>query len=223
LVRATWSKPSGNCASRTEECQFIVDRRAFEHSGCIDSGRRPLPELSRLAYASRWSRSHFSGGCRVRPGTYGRRPCCSSPSDLDRLYQKPEFESAPVSIFSQNLDPPIAYTSRWPCINYSRIQGSDAPRRMHRMFLRNGANRWHLYGDLHQPNIIRMEVVMPSWKQHLLQRERMTKDEQEVLLKLRSLRTDPNPPQEWISLSLEKEVLNRRVRTGGLPPGYIDQ
>jgi hypothetical protein len=71
--------------------------------------------------------------------------------------------------------------------------------------------------------LIRMEVVVPSWKQHLLQRERMTKDEQEVLLKLRSLRTDPNPPQEWISLSLEKEVLNKRVRTGGLPPGYIDQ
>jgi len=68
-----------------------------------------------------------------------------------------------------------------------------------------------------------MEVVVPSWKQHLLQRERMTKDEQEVLLKIRSLRTDPNPPQEWISLSLEKEVLNKRVRTGGLPPGYIDE
>jgi hypothetical protein len=56
--------------------------------------------------------------------------------------------------------------------------------------------------------------VVPSWKQHLLQRERMTKDEQKVLLKLRSLRTDPNPPQEWISLSWEKEVLNKRVRTG---------
>jgi hypothetical protein len=68
-----------------------------------------------------------------------------------------------------------------------------------------------------------MEVVVPSWKQHLLQRERMTKDEQEVLLKLRSLRTDANPPQEWISLSLEKEVLGKRVRTGGLPPGYIDE
>jgi hypothetical protein len=60
-------------------------------------------------------------------------------------------------------------------------------------------------------------------EQHLLQRERMTKDEQKVLLKLRSLQTDPNPPQEWISLSLEKEILNKRVRTGGLPPGYIDQ
>ena len=40
---------------------------------------------------------------------------------------------------------------------------------------------------------------------------------------LRSLRTDPNPPEEWISLSVEKEVLNKRVRTGGLPPGYVDQ
>ena len=67
-----------------------------------------------------------------------------------------------------------------------------------------------------------MEIVVPSWKQHLLQLERMTKNEKDILLKLRSLRTDPNPPQEWISLSLEKEVLNRRIRPGGLPPGYIE-
>jgi len=46
----------------------------------------------------------------------------------------------------------------------------------------------------------------------------MTKQEKDVLLKLRSLRTDTNPPEEWISLFVEKEVLNKRVRTGGLPP-----
>ena len=68
-----------------------------------------------------------------------------------------------------------------------------------------------------------MEVVVPSWKQHLLQRERMTKNEKEVIDKLRDLRIDPNPPEEWISLSVEKEVLNTRVRTGGLPPTYINQ
>jgi hypothetical protein len=68
-----------------------------------------------------------------------------------------------------------------------------------------------------------MEVVVPSWKQHLLQLERMTKTEKDILLKLRNLRIDPNPPEEWISFSVEKEVLNRRVRTAGLPPGYIDQ
>ena len=63
-----------------------------------------------------------------------------------------------------------------------------------------------------------MEVVVLSWKQHLLQSERMTKHEKDVLLKLRGLRTDPNPPEEWISLSVEKEVLSKRVRAGGLPP-----
>jgi hypothetical protein len=31
---------------------------------------------------------------------------------------------------------------------------------------------------------------------------------------LRSLRTDPNPPEEWVSLSVEKEVLNKRVKLG---------
>jgi MFS family permease len=45
------------------------------------------------------------------------------------------FESAPVSIFAQSLDPsPVACTQRWPCINYSRIQCQpDAPNRMHRI------------------------------------------------------------------------------------------
>ena len=142
------------------------------------------------------------------------------------------FESAPVSIFSQHLDPgrllapqdgPVSITAEFNVDPARRNECIELMRDARLIFLRNGAHRWHLYGDLHQPNKIRMEVVVPSWKQHLLQRERMTKDEQEILLKLRSLRTDPNPPQEWISLSLEKEVLNRRVRTGGLPPGYIDQ
>ena len=32
----------------------------------------------------------------------------------------------------------------------------------------------------------------------------------------------PNPPK-MASLSVEKEVLNRRVRTSGLPPDYVDQ
>jgi hypothetical protein len=68
-----------------------------------------------------------------------------------------------------------------------------------------------------------MEVVVPSWKQHLLQSERMTKNEKEVIDSLCSLRTDPNPPEEWISLSVEKEVLSKRVRTGGLPTDYVDQ
>jgi MFS family permease len=142
------------------------------------------------------------------------------------------FESTPVSIFAQSLDPsrlpapkdgPVSITAEFQVDPTRRNECVELMRDARLIFLRNGAYRWHLYEDLKQPNKFRMEVVVPSWKQHLLQRERMTKNEKDILLKLRSLRIDPNPPEEWISLSVEKEVLNRRVRAGGLPPDYIDQ
>jgi hypothetical protein len=142
------------------------------------------------------------------------------------------FESAPVSIFGQSLDPsrlpapkdgPVSITAEFHVDPARRNECIELMRDARMIFLRNGAYRWHLYEDLNQPNKFRMEIVAPSWKQHLLQRERMTKNEKDVIDRLRSLRTDPNPPEEWISLSVEKEVLNRRVRTTGLPPDYIDQ
>jgi MFS family permease len=142
------------------------------------------------------------------------------------------FESTPMTIFSQSLDPgllpapqdgPVSITAEFEVDPTRRNECVELMRDARMIFLRNGANRWHLYEDLKQPNKFRMEIVVPSWKQHLLQRERMTKKEKDVLLKLRSLRTDPNPPEEWIYLSVEKEVLTKKVRTGGLPPAYIDQ
>jgi MFS family permease len=142
------------------------------------------------------------------------------------------FESTPVSIFAQSLDPsrspapkdgPVSITAEFHVDPTHRNECIELMRDARMIFLRNGAYRWHLYEDLKQSNKFRMEIVAPSWKEHLLQRERMTKNEKDVIDKLRSLRTDPNPPEEWISLSVEKEVLNRRVRTTGLPPDYIDQ
>lgn len=40
----------------------------------------------------------------------------------------------------------------------------------------------------------------------------MTKNEKDVIDKLRGLRIDPNPPEEWISLSVDREVLKNNVR-----------
>jgi hypothetical protein len=54
-----------------------------------------------------------------------------------------------------------------------------------------------------------MEVVAPSWKEHVLQRERLTKKETDLIDKLRGLRIGPNPPEEWISLSVDREVLRK--------------
>jgi MFS family permease len=142
------------------------------------------------------------------------------------------FESPPVSNFSQSLDPgrlpapqdgPVSITVEFNVDPTRRNECIELMRDARLIFLRNGAYRWHLYEDLKQPNKFRMEVVAPSWKEHLLQRERLTRNEKEVIDKLHGMRIDPNPPEEWVSLSVEKEVLKRRVRTRGLPPDYIDQ
>jgi MFS family permease len=142
------------------------------------------------------------------------------------------FESVPISTGTHMVDPsrlpapkdgPVSITSEFKVDAARRHECIELMRDARLIFLRNGAYRWHLYEDLQHPNKFRMEVVVPSWKEHVLQRDRMTKNEQEVIDNLRALRTDPNPPEEWISLSIEKEVLNRRVRAEGLPPTYIDQ
>jgi MFS family permease len=142
------------------------------------------------------------------------------------------LDSAPVSIFSHPLDAgrlpapkdgPVSITAEFSVDPVRRTECIELMRDARMIFLRNGASRWHLYEDLNHPNKFRMEVVVASWKQHLLQRERMTKQETEVIDSLRSLRADPNPPEEWVSLSVEKEVLSKRVRPSGLPPAYVDQ
>ena len=98
------------------------------------------------------------------------------------------FESAPVSIFAQSLDTsrlpapkdgPVSITAEFNIEPTHRNECVELMRDARMIFLRNGAYRWHLYEDLKQPNKFRMEVVVPSWKQHLLQLERMTKNEKE--------------------------------------------
>ena len=142
------------------------------------------------------------------------------------------FKSAPVSIFSHSLDAgrlpapkdgPVSITAEYNIDPTRRDEFIELMRDARLIILRNGAHRWHLYEDVSHPNRFRMEVVVPSWKEHLLASERMTKKEKDILLSLRALRIDPNSSEQWVYLSVEKEVLNKRVRVGGLPPGYIDQ
>jgi hypothetical protein len=126
------------------------------------------------------------------------------------------FEAAPGTIFSQHLDPgrspapkdgPVSITAEFQVDPTRRNEFIKATRNARLIFLRNGAYRWHLYEELNRPNKFRMEITVHSWKEHLLQLERMTKNEKEVIDKLRGLRIDHNPPKEWIALSVDREVL----------------
>jgi len=126
------------------------------------------------------------------------------------------FEAAPVTILSPHLAPgrlpapkdgPVSITAEFQVDPSRRSEFIKATRDARLIFLRNGAYRWHLYEELKQPNTFRMEVTVHSWKEHLLQLERMTKNEKEVIDKLQNLHIEPNPPEEWISLSVDREVL----------------
>jgi hypothetical protein len=63
-----------------------------------------------------------------------------------------------------------------------------------------------LHEDLTRSNTFRLELIVPSWKEHLLQRERMTKVEKEVLVKALSLHMGATAPEERIYLSVSNEL-----------------
>jgi Transmembrane secretion effector len=77
-------------------------------------------------------------------------------------------------------------------------------------YLRNGARNWHLYEDCRRANRFQMEVVASSWNEYQRQSERLTKDEKELLDKLASLRVDPDPVEESIRISINKEVIKNK-------------
>jgi hypothetical protein len=126
------------------------------------------------------------------------------------------LEPAPATIFSINLnrlpepeEGPLSVSTEIQVDADRREEFLDLAGRARLIYLRNGAYGWHLKEDLARPNSFQMEVIVPSWTQHLRKRERMTKTEMEIIDKLHRLHLGPNPPEVRTSLHLEKEVLTR--------------
>jgi MFS family permease len=117
---------------------------------------------------------------------------------LNRLSRLPQPEDGPLSI-----------TTALQVDADRRGEFFDLAGKARLIYLRNGAYAWHLKEDLARPNSFQIEVIVPSWTHNLRQRERVTKNEMEIIEKLHSLNLGPNPPEEMISLYLDKEVLVR--------------
>ena len=71
---------------------------------------------------------------------------------------------------------------------------------------RNGAYRWRLNEDLTRSNTYRIEMMVPSWTGYLLQRERLTKAEQETINKVWRLHVGQGVPQERYYLCANREL-----------------
>ena len=133
-------------------------------------------------------------------------------SDLD-------FQPAPVAAHVHHRlthvprphDGPVSITVEF---EVDQRRGSDFMRKMRDVrliHLRNGAFSWRLHEDLERFNTFRLEMMVPSWNEHLLQQERLTKSEKEVLDQVWSMHLGKNRPEERIYLCVNREVLSHRV------------
>jgi MFS family permease len=94
-----------------------------------------------------------------------------------------------------------------------RSRGSkfvELMREVRLIHLRNGAYSWQLFEDPSRLNTFRYEMMVPSWTQYMLQQERMTKADGDVIAQAESLHMGPNPPEVRTYLGVNKELFSHR-------------
>jgi MFS family permease len=121
-------------------------------------------------------------------------PAPITPASYKLLYT-PKPNDGPVSICVE--------------FNVDRVRAAEfisIMREVRLIHLRNGAYRWQLHEDLTNPNTYRLEMMVASWNEHLMQFERMTKSDKHFLERAWSFHMGENLPVERIYLSLNKDL-----------------
>ena len=120
-------------------------------------------------------------------------------------------------------DGPVAITMDFQIDAVNRTRFLQLMREVRLMHLRNGAFSWRLDEDLAENRSFRLEMLVASWSEHLLQHERITKEEQRNLEKAWSLDTRPDGPVVKHFISVNRELLGGKRAAPCAPPptGYI--
>jgi len=128
-----------------------------------------------------------------------------------------EFDPASVTSFSHKLiqlpqpqDGPVAITYEFEVDRVREDEFMELMRQVRLIHLRNGAFSWQLHEDLTRFNIFRIEMMVPSWTQHVLQRDRMTKSEKSIIERAKDLHIGEGRVQERIYLCVNKELVSHR-------------
>src|ERR1700731_1013983 len=113
----------------------------------------------------------------------------------------------------QPKDGPVLVTVEF---QLDRSRGSefvDLMREVRLIHLRSGAYSWQLFEDPSRLNTFRIEMMVPSWTQYLLQQDRMTKADREVIGQRESLHVGPSPPEVRMYLGVNKELFSHTHRS----------
>jgi MFS family permease len=136
---------------------------------------------------------------------------------------------APVSQYHAMLhvprpeDGPVAITLDFQIAVVNRTRFLQLMREVRLMHLRNGAFSWRLDEDLADSRSFRLEMLVASWSEHLLQHERITKEEQRNLERAWSLDIRPDGPEVKHFISVNRELLGGKRASPCAPPpaGYV--
>ncbi len=139
---------------------------------------------------------------------------------------KMNFDPAPPSTQYHTLlhvphpeDGPVAITIEFQIDAVNRSKFLDHMREVRLMHMRNGAYNWRLDEDLSDWHSFRLEMLVASWSEHLLQHERITKEEQENLEAAWNLDVRPDGPTVRHFISVDKELMGgRRHSAADRPP-----
>jgi MFS family permease len=123
------------------------------------------------------------------------------------------FDPPPISCVMNPLvynpqprDGPIAITFEFQVDRLHSREFLRLMREVRLIHLRNGAFGWRLDEDLTRFNTYRIELMVPSWKGYLLQRQRLTKAEQEIIKKVWRLHIGEQIPLEHYYLCVNREL-----------------
>jgi MFS family permease len=127
-----------------------------------------------------------------------------------------DFEPAAVSGASHKFihlpqphDGPVSVTMEF---EVDQSQGKEFLERLREVrlaHLRNGAFSWRLHEDLDRVNSYRLEMMVPSWTEYLLEQERLTKSEEGTIEKAWALHVGEIPPLERHFLCVNRELHTR--------------
>jgi MFS family permease len=127
-------------------------------------------------------------------GTLNLDPASVTPR-LYKLCYTPKPNDGPVSICLEfNVD------------HLRAREFVNIMREVRLIHLRNGVYRWQLHEDLTRPDTYRLEMTVTSWNDHLMQAERMTQADKDLLERAWSFHTGEVMPTERIYLSMNKDM-----------------
>lgn len=109
----------------------------------------------------------------------------------------------------QPHDGPVSITIEFEVDRSRGREFLERLREVRLIHLRNGAFSWRLHEDLDRLNTYRVEMMVPSWTEYLLEQERLTKSEEEAIEKAWALHTGQNPPVERHFLCVNRELHTR--------------